>query len=115
MVFILLIAFSLVVAVSSVFLVNERVKGEKLQQKLCGVNLATYWGVAFVWDFLVSTFSKTEVVITLLYFRGLLDYGARHIGLRCHHICIWIASFCGSSECFRYIRSGAALCVSYKQ
>ncbi|XP_017472592.1 PREDICTED: ATP-binding cassette sub-family A member 13 [Rhagoletis zephyria] len=53
MVFILLIAFSLVVAVSSVFLVNERVKGEKLQQKLCGVNLATYWGVAFVWDFLV--------------------------------------------------------------
>ncbi|XP_011187899.2 ATP-binding cassette sub-family A member 13 [Zeugodacus cucurbitae] len=53
MVFILLIAFSLVVAVSSVFLVNERVKGEKLQQKLCGVNLATYWGVAFVWDFLI--------------------------------------------------------------
>ncbi|XP_039958273.1 ATP-binding cassette sub-family A member 13 [Bactrocera tryoni] len=53
MVFILLIAFSLVVAVSSVFLVNERVKGEKLQQKLCGVNLATYWGVAFAWDFLI--------------------------------------------------------------
>lgn len=57
MVFILLIAFSLVVAVSSVFLVNERVKGEKLQQKLCGVNLATYWGVAFVWDFLVMFFA----------------------------------------------------------
>ncbi|XP_004523945.1 ATP-binding cassette sub-family A member 13 [Ceratitis capitata] len=53
MVFILLIAISLVVSVSSVFLVNERMKGEKLQQRLCGVNLATYWGVAFVWDFLV--------------------------------------------------------------
>lgn len=54
MAFILLIAFSMVVAVASVYLVNERVKGEKLQQKLCGVDAATYWGVAFIWDFLVS-------------------------------------------------------------
>ncbi|XP_037825912.1 phospholipid-transporting ATPase ABCA1-like [Lucilia sericata] len=53
MAFILLIAFSMVVAVASVYLVNERVKGEKLQQKLCGVDASTYWGVAFVWDFLI--------------------------------------------------------------
>ncbi|XP_059222779.1 ATP-binding cassette sub-family A member 13 [Stomoxys calcitrans] len=51
--FILLIAFSMVVAVASVYLVNERVKGEKLQQRLCGVDAATYWGVAFIWDFLI--------------------------------------------------------------
>lgn len=54
MAFVLLIGFSLVVAVASVYLVNERVKGEKLQQKLCGVDAATYWGVAFVWDFVVK-------------------------------------------------------------
>lgn len=52
--FILLIAFSMVVAVAAVYLVNERVKGEKLQQRLCGVDAITYWFVAFIWDFLVG-------------------------------------------------------------
>ncbi|XP_017021593.1 glucosylceramide transporter ABCA12 isoform X1 [Drosophila kikkawai] len=52
-VFILLIAFGLVVAAGSVYLVNERENGEKLQQRLCGVSAVTYWLVAFVWDYLV--------------------------------------------------------------
>lgn len=51
---ILLVAFSLVVAGSSVYIVNERLKGEKLQQKLSGVSFKTYWGVAFIWDYAVS-------------------------------------------------------------
>lgn len=51
---IILIAFSLVIAGGSVFIVNERINGEKLQQKLCGVKFETYWGVAFIWDFVVS-------------------------------------------------------------
>ena len=51
---ILLVAFSLVLAGGSVYLVNERVSGEKLQQYLCGVNYKTYWFVAYLWDFIVS-------------------------------------------------------------
>jgi ABC-2 family transporter protein len=51
---ILLVAFSLVLAGASVYVVNERVSGEKLQQKLCGVGFQTYWGVTFLWDFVVS-------------------------------------------------------------
>lgn len=51
---ILLVAFSLVVAGASIYIVNERINGEKLQQKLCGVSFKTYWGVAFVWDYAVS-------------------------------------------------------------
>jgi ABC-type multidrug transport system ATPase subunit len=50
---ILLVAFSLVIAGGSVYIVNERVTGEKLQQKLCGVSYHVYWGVAFIWDFTV--------------------------------------------------------------
>lgn len=55
MAFILLIAFSLVVSTASVYLVKERISGEKLQQKLAGVGTFTYWSLAFVWDFLVSS------------------------------------------------------------
>lgn len=51
---ILLVAFSLVIAGASIYIVNERINGEKLQQKLCGVSFKTYWGVAFVWDYAVS-------------------------------------------------------------
>lgn len=42
------------VAGASIYIVNERINGEKLQQKLCGVSFKTYWGVAFVWDYAVS-------------------------------------------------------------
>ncbi|XP_068154568.1 LOW QUALITY PROTEIN: ATP-binding cassette sub-family A member 13 [Drosophila tropicalis] len=59
MVFILLIAFGLVVAASSVYLVNERINGEKLQQRLCNVSAITYWLMAFIWDYLI-------MVLTLL-------------------------------------------------
>lgn len=51
---ILLVAFSLVIAGASIYIVNERLNGEKLQQKLCGVSFKTYWGVAFLWDFTVN-------------------------------------------------------------
>lgn len=54
---ILLVAFSLVVAGSSIYIVNERLSGEKLQQKLCNVSFKTYWGVSFVWDLAVSLFA----------------------------------------------------------
>lgn len=53
---ILLVAFSLVVAGASIYIVNERLNGEKLQQKLCGVSFKTYWGIAFVWDYAVCSF-----------------------------------------------------------
>lgn len=55
---ILLVAFSLVVAGASIYIVNERINGEKLQQKLCGVSFKTYWGVAFAWDYAVSLYPK---------------------------------------------------------
>lgn len=51
---ILVVAFSLVIAGASIYIVNERLNGEKLQQKLCGVSFKTYWGVAFIWDYAVS-------------------------------------------------------------
>lgn len=47
---ILLVAFSLVVAGNSIHIVSERVSGEKLQQKLCGIHFWTYWGVTYVWN-----------------------------------------------------------------
>lgn len=51
---IMLVAFSLVIAGASVYIVTERVNGEKLQQKLCGVGFGTYWGVHYLWDMTVS-------------------------------------------------------------
>ncbi|XP_055389655.1 phospholipid-transporting ATPase ABCA1 [Condylostylus longicornis] len=63
--FILLIAFSLVVASASVYIVNERVSGEKLQQKLCGVDNLTYWGVALVWDLLIYLLAVLICVVIL--------------------------------------------------
>ncbi|XP_037937529.1 ATP-binding cassette sub-family A member 13 [Teleopsis dalmanni] len=68
MAFILLIAFCLVVAVAAVYLVNERMNGEKLQQKLCGVDAATYWGVAFIWDFLVIIIATAVCSVIILCF-----------------------------------------------
>lgn len=74
--FVLLIALSLVMAVASVYLVNERVKGEKLQQTLCGVDAATYWGVAFIWDYLVLIVGIVICTAVLLAF-GLPVYVAK--------------------------------------
>jgi ABC-2 family transporter protein len=65
---ILLVAFSLVLAGGSVFIVNERVNGEKLQQQLCGVSFQTYWGVAFLWDFVVSIFFVAFILIESQFF-----------------------------------------------
>lgn len=50
---IILVAFSLVVAANSIHIVNERVSGEKLQQKLCGINFWTYWGVTYAWNLIL--------------------------------------------------------------
>lgn len=50
---ILLLSFSLVLAGASVYIVNERVRGEKMQQRLAGVKFAHYWGVTYVWDAMV--------------------------------------------------------------
>lgn len=68
MVFILLIAFGLVVAAGSVYLVNERVRGEKLQQRLSGVSAVTYWLVAFVWDYLIMVLALVVLLIIVLLF-----------------------------------------------
>lgn len=68
MVFILLIAFGLVVASGSVYLVNERVNGEKLQQRLCGVSAVTYWLVALVWDYLVMVLGLIVCLVVILMF-----------------------------------------------
>uniref|UniRef100_A0AAG5DKP5 ABC transporter domain-containing protein n=1 Tax=Anopheles atroparvus TaxID=41427 RepID=A0AAG5DKP5_ANOAO len=50
---ILLLAFSLVIAGASVYIVSERIRGEKLQQRLAGVNVFTYWTVTYIWDALI--------------------------------------------------------------
>lgn len=63
---ILLLSFSLVLSGASVYLVNERVSGEKLQQKLCGVDFRTYWGVAFIWDYAVYC---TAIVFAVIVFK----------------------------------------------
>lgn len=68
MVFILLIAFGLVVAAGSVYLVNERVHGEKLQQRLSGVSAVTYWLVAFVWDYLIMVLALVVCLVIVLIF-----------------------------------------------
>jgi hydrogenase-4 membrane subunit HyfE len=53
---------------ASVYLVNERISGEKLQQKLCGVDFRTYWGVAFVWDYVVYCIAIALAVIVFKIF-----------------------------------------------
>lgn len=65
---ILLISFSLVISGASVYIVNERVNGEKLQQKLAGVNFQTYWGVAFIWDFIIYCIAIVLAVIVFKFF-----------------------------------------------
>jgi ABC-type multidrug transport system ATPase subunit len=65
---ILIVSFSLVLAGASVYIVSERVNGEKLQQKLCGVKYSIYWGVAFVWDFVVFAISIASAVIVFKIF-----------------------------------------------
>ncbi|KAH8303941.1 hypothetical protein KR044_000407, partial [Drosophila immigrans] len=68
MVFILLIAFGLVVAAGSVYLVNERVHGEKLQQRLSGVSAVVYWLVAFLWDYLIMVLALVVCLAIVLVF-----------------------------------------------
>lgn len=65
---ILLVSFSLVLSGASVFIVNERVSGEKLQQRLAGVNFRTYWGVAYIWDFVVYCIAIVLAVIVFKFF-----------------------------------------------
>lgn len=65
---ILLVAFSLVAAGSSIYLVNERLSGEKLQQRLAGVGFGMYWGVAFVWDMAVYMTAIGLAVLVMLAF-----------------------------------------------
>uniref|UniRef100_A0A336KWA0 CSON000491 protein n=1 Tax=Culicoides sonorensis TaxID=179676 RepID=A0A336KWA0_CULSO len=65
---IILIAFSLVLAGASVYIVSERISGEKLQQKLCGVSFHTYWGVTFLWDFILYGLAVIAAVIVFLIF-----------------------------------------------
>lgn len=73
---ILLVAFSLVVAGSSIYLVNERLSGERLQQRLAGVGFTMYWGVAFVWDMAVYGAAIGLAVLVMLAF-GIPAYTAR--------------------------------------
>lgn len=63
-----MVAFSLVIAGGSIFLVSERTNGEKLQQKLCGINYNLYWGVAFIWDFLIYMITLTMAIIVIKLF-----------------------------------------------
>ncbi|CRL04038.1 CLUMA_CG017154, isoform A [Clunio marinus] len=65
---ILLISFSLVISGASVYIVNERVNGEKLQQKLAGVNFKTYWSVAFIWDYVIYTIAIGSAVVVFKMF-----------------------------------------------
>lgn len=65
---IILISFSLVLSGASVYIVTERVNGEKLQQKLAGVSFQTYWGVAFIWDYIVYSIAIGLAVIVFKVF-----------------------------------------------
>lgn len=65
---ILLVSFSLVISGASVYIVNERVSGEKLQQKLAGVGFKTYWSVAFIWDFTVYCIAIIFAVVVFKFF-----------------------------------------------
>lgn len=65
---ILLVSFSLVISGATVYIVNERVDGEKLQQMLTGVGFITYWSVAFIWDFVVYCIAIIFAVIVFKFF-----------------------------------------------
>lgn len=58
----------MVISGASVYIVNERVNGEKLQQKLAGVSFKTYWGVAFIWDFVIYCLAIVFAVIVFKIF-----------------------------------------------
>ncbi|XP_041781594.1 ATP-binding cassette sub-family A member 12 [Anopheles merus] len=65
---IILLAFSLVVAGASVYIVNERIRGEKLQQRLAGVNVFTYWSVTYIWDAMIFLIALALAVIVFKVF-----------------------------------------------
>uniref|UniRef100_A0A182P8G6 ABC transporter domain-containing protein n=1 Tax=Anopheles epiroticus TaxID=199890 RepID=A0A182P8G6_9DIPT len=65
---IILLAFSLVIAGASVYIVNERIRGEKLQQRLAGVNVFTYWIVTYIWDALIFLIALGLAVIVFKVF-----------------------------------------------
>ncbi|XP_055631846.1 glucosylceramide transporter ABCA12 [Toxorhynchites rutilus septentrionalis] len=65
---IILLAFSLVLAGGSVYIVNERVRGEKMQQKLAGVKFKHYWGVSLLWDAMVFLIALALAVIVFQIF-----------------------------------------------
>lgn len=56
------------IAGSSIYIVNERTSGEKLQQKLAGVGFGTYWGVAVAWDMAVYCVAIVLAVFVILAF-----------------------------------------------
>lgn len=58
----------MVIAASSIYIVNERISGEKLQQRLAGVKFHTYWGVCFVWDMAVFAVALALAVIVFVWF-----------------------------------------------
>ncbi|XP_055530518.1 ATP-binding cassette sub-family A member 13 [Wyeomyia smithii] len=65
---ILLLSFSLVLAGASVYIVSERTRGEKMQQRLAGVKLRHYWGVAYLWDAMIYLIAVALAVIVFLTF-----------------------------------------------
>lgn len=65
---ILLLAFSLVVAGASVYIVNERVRGEKRQQRLAGIKFKHYWGVTYLWDAMIFLVAIALAVIVFKIF-----------------------------------------------
>ncbi|XP_053683429.1 retinal-specific phospholipid-transporting ATPase ABCA4 [Sabethes cyaneus] len=65
---ILLLSFSLVLAGASVYIVSERTRGEKMQQRLAGVKLRHYWGVTYLWDAMIYLIALALAVIVFLAF-----------------------------------------------
>ncbi|XP_035898665.1 ATP-binding cassette sub-family A member 12 [Anopheles stephensi] len=65
---IMLLAFSLVVAGASVYIVSERMRGEKLQQRLAGVNVFTYWTVTYIWDAMIFLIAVALAMIVFKVF-----------------------------------------------
>ncbi|XP_058829413.1 glucosylceramide transporter ABCA12-like [Topomyia yanbarensis] len=65
---IILLSFSLVLAGASVYIVNERTRGEKMQQRLAGVKLRHYWGVAYLWDAMIFLIAVALAVVVFLAF-----------------------------------------------
>jgi len=59
-------SFAFVASYFAVFYIRERVSKAKHLQFVSGVNIPTFWSVAFVWDIIVALGPLIAIILTLL-------------------------------------------------